>query len=91
MNANLWHIILAKTGLGKAPDLTCEECLRGLEYYIDWILRNGDPQQLKPTLEDHLRGCDHCRIQLKHKLENLKNTQGVEGLESLVELVGEQR
>jgi hypothetical protein len=68
MGRPLWRLLL----LGKNPRslerISCDECMRLLEYYVDWILQGGDPSQVKVAVSRHLMCCDHCRTALEKEL-----------------------
>jgi hypothetical protein len=80
---SLWQWIYSKFIRGGARELTCEECLKGLDYYIEWMKRGGDPNQLKPSLEDHLKRCKQCRMEFQNRLENRGLSGETEHLEFL--------
>ena len=64
-------------------ELTCEEYLKGLEYYINSMKRGGDPTQLKPYLQDHRKKCKPCRMQLQNRVEKRGLSGKTEHLEFL--------
>jgi hypothetical protein len=72
----LWQLLL----LGKDPrgqeEVSCEECLRLLEYYADCMLEGGDPSMVKQAVKRHLMYCDHCRTALKEVLDERERIFG---------------
>lgn len=44
-----------------APEVSCEECFRVLDRYVDLELRGERDEGLMPAMDAHLRGCPACR------------------------------
>jgi hypothetical protein len=65
----LWQLLVPEIQENKAKGLSCEECLRVLDYYVDWIVEGEDSQQLQASIARHLSHCHDCRLELEKRLE----------------------
>jgi hypothetical protein len=69
MGRPLWRLLMLETQEGETLELSCEECLSVLDYYIDWIAAGGDWQRLQLAISSHLSQCFDCRQALEERLE----------------------
>jgi hypothetical protein len=61
MNRDLSHDQLLRALLGPAgPELTCQECFRYLDRYVDLELAGADADAQIPGMHAHLEGCPAC-------------------------------
>jgi hypothetical protein len=74
MSRPLWRLLLLGTNPRSVEEVSCEECLRLLEYYADCILQGGDPSRIQEAASRHLMCCDHCRTTLEKELNEWEST-----------------
>ncbi len=70
MGRPLWQLLVLGTQRGKAVELTCDECIRVMDYYVDGILESGDSQRLQESVIRHLSHCPDCRQEIGRKLDD---------------------
>lgn len=82
MGRPLWRLLMLETQEGERLDLSCEECLSILDYYIDYITAGGDLRRLQMAIARHLSHCFDCRQELEKRLkqwERLSEDQDGQG------------
>lgn len=65
----LWQLLVSEIQEKKAKELSCEECLRVLDYYVDGVMASEDTPQLQPSIARHLSHCHGCRLELERRLD----------------------
>jgi hypothetical protein len=76
MGRPLWRLLILETQDGGTLDLSCEECLSVLDYYIDCITAGGDLRRLQMAIASHLSHCFDCRQELEKRLEQWEQLSG---------------
>jgi hypothetical protein len=54
---------------GETLDLSCEECLSILDYYIDCITAGGDWRRFQHSMANHFSRCFGCHQELLRRLK----------------------
>jgi hypothetical protein len=72
----LWRLLMLETQEEETPELSCEECLNVLDYYIDWIAAGGDWQRLQMAIASHLDHCIDCRQEFEKRLKQWERLSG---------------
>jgi hypothetical protein len=76
MGRPLWRLLMLETQEEETPELSCEECLSVLDYYIDWIAAGGDLQRLQLAISKHLYHCLDCRQEMEKRLKQWERFAG---------------
>jgi hypothetical protein len=65
----VWQLLIRdRGGKGERP-LSCEECLRVLDYYVDQAGEPDDTAELRLSIARHLRDCSQCRFEMERRLD----------------------
>jgi Zn finger protein HypA/HybF involved in hydrogenase expression len=67
MSKKLWQVLLQSALETSDVEITCMECFNLLDQYADLLLDGTDPQEIIPTVREHLQYCPTCT----HEFETL--------------------
>ena len=67
MSKKLWQVLLQSALDIEEVEITCMECFNLLDQYADLLLDGTDPQEIMPTVREHLHHCPTCT----HEFETL--------------------
>jgi Zn finger protein HypA/HybF involved in hydrogenase expression len=60
MAKRLWEILLQSALETEEYEISCLECFNLLDQYADLLLEGADPQEIMPTVRQHLNHCPTC-------------------------------
>jgi hypothetical protein len=55
-----WHSLLQSALETEAHEINCVECFDLLDQYAEFILEGGNPDEIMPTVRQHLDHCNCC-------------------------------
>lgn len=60
MAKRLWQILLESALDTEEYEISCLECFNLLDQYADMLLDGADPNDIMPTVRQHLKHCPTC-------------------------------
>jgi len=69
MTRPIWQLLSSDIGEKGTKALSCEECLRVMDYYVDQVPEGEDTPGLRSSVARHLRECRGCRLELEKRLD----------------------
>ena len=60
MAKKLWQLLLQSALETEDYEINCVECFYLLDQYADMILAGADPDEIMPTVRQHLKHCPTC-------------------------------
>ncbi len=60
MEKRLWQTLLQSALEAEEYEISCVECFNLLDQYADLLLEGTDPQEIMPTVRQHLKNCPTC-------------------------------
>ncbi len=56
----LWQTLLKSVLDTEEIEISCEECYNLLDMYADMLIDGADPDEIMPTVQQHLKQCNCC-------------------------------
>ncbi len=78
-NTPLWQTLLKSALETEEYEISCEECFTGLDMYAELLLEGSDPNQVMPMIEQHLKQCHCCEIELEALMVMIQDAVQKEG------------
>lgn len=60
-----WQMLLKSVLETEEVEIDCEECHEVLDMYAELLVAKGNPADVMPTVEQHLRQCRCCAGELE--------------------------
>lgn len=69
MTRPVWQLLISGSKEKGTKPLSCEECLRLLDYYVDRVSDADDTPELRSSIAGHLHECSRCRVEMERRLD----------------------
>ncbi len=76
MTAYKWQTLLKEALETEEFEIGCEDCHEVLDMYADLLLEHGNPTEVMPAVEQHLKHCCCCAGELEALLIMLNQVVG---------------
>jgi hypothetical protein len=82
MSKKLWQVLLQAALETSEVEITCMDCFNLLDQYADLLLDGTDPQDIMPSVRQHLHNCPICTQEFETLLLMLREAAQQSGVGS---------
>ena len=68
----LWQLLMIVNNPDEPVELSCGECFALLEYDAEQLIAGAKPEDLRPSVTQHLSLCSSCQSKMVGWLEELE-------------------